>query len=282
MQFREHIVQWAEMTYAENPYGISIPEKYLYDARLIRSRDKNGCSISVANLAEIKQNGNSLELVARAIADAPWEKMETISFSPIFHRLVASEKMCPSNYVVEVINELDSYNAIRGVRGITDTDEFYIGTIARSLRALASYIREYSLADIIEYTLSKKNDGKGIFKMYSASVEQDMRYKTDIMFEYDGRLYRAWSYQTTRIGIERTANRIQRANGSGYNILFPFNFEEKEELCGWYLYDFLITSNVVKDLIVHKRSEIEPHWKYAERVRKNNYVIKYPAVFEVY
>ncbi len=283
MKIRDYIKQWSTLFYSRNPYGKSIPSTYLFSEKLIREYDKDGRKVYYANLSELKQDGWSMDYIVPAETEAPWEIWEIVSFSPIFHRLMQEEKMCPSNYIVNIIDALDVYEDEDAERNeIIHTEDFYIGTIARGLRALASYIREYSLAEIIENYLLKYALQYGVqFEMYRASVTQDMKYKTDILFRYDNQLYRAWSYQTTKNGIPKTSRRVLNANGHGYNILFPFNMWEKNNVAGWFLYDEKITENTIAKLITNNAEIPMEHWEYCEKVMQDNNIIKIPAIFVV-
>ena len=272
------IEKWGKMTFAENPYGSPIPDKYLYSDALIRKEYRYGKSQQYNNLSEMKQNGYCTEHIIKGRMSDPWEMEETISFTKIFHELCESEKLCPSNYVVEVIRALEQYDKHYLV---VHNEEFYIGTIARGLRAFASYVREKSLTDAIDTVLGKMAKMKNVnYQMFNSSVDDDMKKKTDVYFSYNDIRYRCWSYQTTERGIERTGNRIRNAY-SGYNVLFPFNFNEKVVLNGWYLYDFAIIRHFVIDLVTMNIKDVQKHSSYCEKMNDNPNIIEKPAVFLV-
>ena len=273
------LTEWAKMKFTENPYGKPIPKKFLYDERLLRNNGAHHNCDKPLCLAHLYQDGYITGRIIKADRDAPWEKFETISFSAIFHRLQETNTLCPSNYIVAVIDGLKEWD----IQHKTEHDEeFFRGTIARSLRCFASYIREWDLLENVERVLSvlQKANGKR-YLLYGASVEEDMKYKTDVLLIYDRNTYRIWSYQTTQNGIEKTSNRILGANGRGYNLLFPVNFDEARLVGGWYLYDPKWILHHFLDLVVNRRSPAMSHWEYCQKVREDKKIIKKPCIFEV-
>ena len=276
---KDEIEQWAKMKFSENPYGKQIPSKYLHDERIMRRFDRNGKPLSRRTLADLTQDGYAVASVCNTDKDAPWEKEETISFSKIFHDLVENEKMCPSNYVATVIDALQQYDVANQAY---HNQEFYRGTITRALRCLASYIREQCLQEILDETMQKIVSSKrGGYRLYGATVEDDMQKKTDIILFYNNATYRIWSYQTTRNGIEKTSSRILRANGRGYNVLMPFNIHERKNFHGWYLYDANIVSKSFAEILSLRDIEIQNHFEFSKLVRENPDIISIPAIFRV-
>ena len=284
MKIKDCVEQWSDMYFSYNPYGEAIPSKYLFEESLIRKYDWRGDRVYIKNLSELKQDGWCSDFIMKADPDAPWEIKETVLFSPLFHRLMEEGKMCPANYVVHIIKELDEYvDEDEKENKIIHSFEFYIGMIARGLRALASYIREYSLSEGIDDALSEISKNNSVkYEMYGTSVEQDMKYKTDILFKYDRRLYRAWSYLVTDRGVRNTSGRVLKANGYGYNILFPFDMREKKNTVdGWYLYDKTMVKNIVCEHIVNNNGDVITHQDYCQKVIDTPEIIKKPVVFFV-
>lgn len=278
-KIKEYITEWSSLFYNKNPYGEQIPDEFLFSEKMLRKYDRDGNEIKYKNLSEMKQDGWCIGNVKQGNMNDEWEKEEVISFSPIFHRLVETETLCPANYVVHIIKDLREYDL---EHNIVHNEEFYIGTIARGLRAFASYVREQNLTETIDEILSKSANIKQVnYKMFHASVRQDMKYKTDIMFSYNGSVYRAWSYQTTVRGIERTSSRVLKANGRGYNILFPFNMMERKEVNGWFLYNEDIVRHALIELIVANKNPVLTHLEYCNLVNENPYIIKKPSIFSV-
>lgn len=278
-KIKDYIVEWGSLFYSKNPYGKQIPDKYLFSETLLRKYDREGNKVQYKNLSEMRQDGWCISNVKQGSMEDEWEKEEVISFSPIFHRLVESNSLCPANYVVHIVEDLQKFDLEHGV---PHNEEFYIGTIARGLRAFASYVREQNLTETIDEILSKSANIKNVqYRMFQSSVNQDMKFKTDIMFSYNNEIYRAWSYQTTARGIERTSGRVLRANGRGYNVLFPFNIRERKEVSGWFLYDENIVRHTLIDLIVANKKPILIHSEYCDLVNENPYIIKKPSIFYV-
>ena len=276
---KDEIQAWSKMKFSENPFGKQIPSKYLHDERLMRRYDWTGKPLPRRTLADLSQDGYAVSNVCNTDKDAPWEKEETISFSKVFHELVESGQMCPSNYVVAVIDALQQYDVENQAY---HNSEFYRGTITRALRCLASYIREQCLQEILDETMkSITQDKRGGYRLYGATVEDDMRKKTDIILFYNGATYRIWSYQTTRNGVEKTSSRVLRANGRGYNVLVPFNIDERVNLCGWYLYDANIVSEAFTKIISMRDIEIQSHAEFSKVVRDNPNIISIPTIFSV-
>ena len=280
MQYiKDVIVSWAGMKFSENPYGKAIPSKYLYDDRILRRYDRLGNPLPRKTLADLMQDGYAVASVCNTAKDAPWEKEETISFSRVFHELVENGTMCPSNYVASVITALQQYDIENQTY---HNHEFYRGTITRALRCLASYVREQCLQEIIDEAMTSiTKTSRAGYRLYGATVEDDMQRKTDLILFYNSSTYRIWSYQTTRNGIEKTSSRVLRANGRGYNILMPFNIDERVDSHGWYLYDASIVKKAFSELISMRDIEIPSHFDFSKSVRNNPEIISEPAIFRV-
>ena len=275
----DRIMEWANLYFSINPYGEPIPDEFLYSATLIRPCDRHGNKVFVRCLADMKQNGYSIEYLKNDdTKKEAFEKEETISFSEIFHELLDTDTLCPSNYIVTIINRLKKYDISHGIE---HSNGFYCGTIARGMRAFASYLRELSLAEIIKTVVGAyaRRCNKE-FSMISTSVEEDIYKNTDICFSYDGKTYRVWSYQTTSAGVIKTGNRIKRAHGTGLNLLMPFNFEMRKECMGWYLYDYVLIRPLLYDTIINEKEAIA-HTKYCMMIKTNKYIIKTPTVIEI-
>lgn len=273
---RESVVQWAEMTFAENPYGDPIPEKYLNDQRVMRERSDN---VPRKPLGLRKQDGNVLNsLFNDPTKESDAEKEETVSFSAVFHRLERANTLCPSNFVAEVIKDLQKWDAENNTR---HDDDFYCKTIARSLRTFASMLREQNLREIVNQILKieaiRRRCG---YKMFEPSVEEDMKQKTDIALKYAGAFYRIWSYQSTESGIDRTSKRILKGAGRGRNLLIPFDISKVGKFNGWALYDDADVKEVLMKFVVTNKSPIQTYATYKKLVAADANVIAEPAIFD--
>ena len=273
---REAVEQWAELMFTENPYGEPIPEKYLYDQRVMRERSDG---VPRKPLAHRKQDGNVLNsLFNDPTKQTPAEKEETISFSAVFHRLERAGTLCPSNFIVEVINDLQQWDGENNTR---HDDDFYCKTIARALRTFASMLREQNLREIVNQVLKieaiRRRNG---YKMFEPSVEEDMLQKTDIALKYAGAFYRIWSYQSTEAGIDRTSKRIIKGAGRGRNLLMPFDIATVGKFNGWALYDEAAVKEVLMNLVVTNKSPIQSYSAYRKLVIADPAIIAEPAIFD--
>ena len=272
----QSIEKWAEMTFDVNPYGDPIPDKFLNDQRVMRERaDK----VARKPLAGRKQDGNVLNsLFNDPTKETAAEKEETISFSAIFHRLERADTLCPSNFVVEVINDLQKWDAEHNTR---HDDDFYCKTIARSLRTFASMLREQNLREIVDQVLKieaiRRRNG---YKMFAPSVEEDVKQKTDIMIKYAGAFYRIWSYQSTESGIDRTSKRILKGAGRGLNLLIPFDISTVSKTYGWALYDPLNVKEILMKHVVTRKGPVQTYFTYKKLVAADNNIIAEPALFD--
>ena len=270
------IEKWAEMTFDENPYGDPIPEKYLHDQRVMRERHNK----TLHNpLSGRKQDGNILNyLFNDPTKQTPAEKEETVSFSKIFHRLEETETLCPSNFIVEVINGLQEWDAEHNTR---HDDDFFCKTIARGLRTFASMLREQNLREIVDQVLKieaiRRRNG---YKMFAPSVEEDVKQKTDIMIKYAGAFYRIWSYQSTESGIDRTSKRILKGAGRGLNLLIPFDISAVGKTYGWALYDSQNVKEILMKHVVTRRGPVQTYFAYKKLVAADNNIIAEPALFD--
>ena len=271
----ETVSKWSDLTFDQNPYGDPIPEKYLHDMRVMRNI--NGMT-NVKPLSGRKQNGYILNFLFNdqsKKSDA--EDEETISFSDIFHRLEKSEALCPSNFLVEVINDLRKWDT---EHFIAHDDDFYCKTIARALRAFASMLREQNLREITNKILKiEAIRRRNTYQMFEASAEEDMKQKTDIAFRYAGVHYRVWSYQTTQSGIKKTSRRILRCAGKGKNLLMPFDITTANMVNGWAFYDEESVRDILLQNIVNNKCKVQSYWAYRKLVKEDPNIIKEPTVF---
>lgn len=277
----DQMEKWSKMKFSENPYYKKhVPDWILKNEQLIKPNTNPKYKHRSRFLADQKQDGNiTCKIFNNRDKTAPWEVMETISFSNVYRRLADNDELCPSNYVTQVVIELYSYAK---ARNISFDQLFYIGTISRSLRTFASMLREEFLAEITDGIMSEivKVTGK-TYSVHQSSAEEDMTTKTDVVLTYDGVEYRIWSYQTTESGIDKTSNRVKNANGSGYNILIPFNTDEKETKFGWWMYDRELIKKIIDEFVVNRDFEPMSHAEYKALVEADANVIAKPAIFKV-
>lgn len=241
MNIKKKMVDWSTMTFEDNPYGDKIPDVYLDSTEIL----KNGNT-----LRNIKQNGHIVSDVINDTSKKSFvENTNFVIFSTVFNRLLYDQKLCPSNYVNEVIKELSKYEFEHNK--IFDKSVYY-GYIARALRAFASYIREINLKEIITdyYQHICKKQGFSFFQekdTYENKINEDVHNKTDIYFEVEHIPYRIWSYQSTNSGVECTLKRVLKSK-KGINLYIPFNISTKSEFLGWYLYDETFIINSIKEI----------------------------------
>lgn len=244
----KNIQQWDDMTFEENPYGKAIPDIFLDNISLMREIDYKGNRIKIKSLREIKQDGFAINKIKNdkdKLSDA--ERNDYVMLSKIFHELYSENKLCPSNYVSKVLYALRDVDKINHLHLPI---EVYNGYLTRSLRAYASFIRELVLEEEIKQFLEfYAKEHNTTYSMLQTTWENDVHDKTDIMFQYDGKIYRVWSYQTTNIGQYKTGNRILKKCGKGYNLLLPSNFKEMDKYSGWLLYNKHIVNQQLEHLL---------------------------------
>ena len=247
------------MTFAENPYGETIPDVFL-DSKMVLRDGKS-------TLREKIQDGNILnDVFNEKDKTSPAEAFNDVLLAPIFKKLWDNEECCPSNYVSNVIFELTKYEMEHNT---SFSHEFYAKFIARSLRAFASYIREKSLEEIVcNLFTTVANEKKYSIEIGAADeIEEDLKNKTDILIILNGYTYRIWSFQSTDAGCKCTGRRAVNAK-KGVNIFVPFNIKDKYEVFGWFLYN----SNKTTDQI--KSAKAENFADFKKEVLKNNKTLK--------
>ena len=270
----ETVIHWASMSFKENPYGSQIPRKYLYDFRVMNKTTPQ------CVLADFMQDGNVMDYIFNDKSKmSAAEKEETVQFSDIFHRLEVAGTLCPSNYIVEVINDLEKWDVEHNTR---HDDNFYCKTIARGMRSFASILREINLREIIDDYLKAASTRRGYgYTMYQASVKEDMQFKTDISIKFGGALYRLWSYQCTSSGVKKTSERIKKGAGQGYNVLIPFDMETAEYVHRWAFYPEAYVKSVIDEFVLRKQTYVITHTMYKKQVEANMDTVKVPAMFRM-
>jgi hypothetical protein len=270
----ETVARWATMSFKENPYGEPIPRKYLYDFRVMDPKSKK------RTLSECMQDGNVMDYIFNDKSKmSAAEKEETVQFSDVFHRLEIKGTLCPSNYIVEVIHDLEKWDKENNTR---HNDDFYCKTIARSLRTFASMLRENNLREIIDAYMRTEAIRRGrVYKMFDANVQEDVNHKTDIAIKFAGTLYRIWSYQVTESGVKKTSKRIEKGAGYGYNVLLPFDLEDAEYVHGWAFYPVEYVENAMSEFVIARKFWVQTHADYKKQVKANREIIKVPAIFSM-
>lgn len=266
------ITRWSTMSFKENPYGGPIPDKYLYDSRVMRNGSKK------KNLAECMQDGNVLNCIFNdPDKNSPAEKEETIHFSETFHRLEVAGALCPASFVAGVIEDLEKWDAEHNTR---HDDEFFCHTIARSLRTFASMLRENNLREIIDQYLKVEAIRRRMgYKMFPANVDEDIHSKTDIAIKFAGAFYRIWSYQDTDSGVKKTSGRIKKGAGRGFNILMPFDIRNAECVLGWAFYRTDEVKEWLRNFIVMRPRQVQTYEVYRKQVDADNEIVKVPTIF---
>lgn len=272
---KDKILEWHKSTYATNLYGENIPTKYLEDESIVIPYAYGGYTYT--KLSQIRQNGFATQRVVNdKNKTSEAEKKEYVIFTEIFHDLVKKDKLCPANFVSEVLKKLKERDINEN---LCLSQDVYRGMITRAMRTFASYVRELCLEEIVEKTISAYAKTNGLqFEMLESTSEEDIKKKTDISFVLDNKVYRVWSYQVTNAGVDKTSNRVMRATGEGYNILMPFDmYEYKENFYGWFLYDSEKTSKTLIELV--SKNDVEKYCTYRDKVLSNKYIIKNPSIF---
>lgn len=266
------ITRWSKMSFKENPYGKQIPNKYLYNSKVMRDSSRK------RSLAECRQNGyvlnriyNDPEKTSKA------EDEETIKFSDTFHRLEVAGTLCPSNYVLEIIKDLEKWDVEHNIK---HDEDFFCKTIARSLRTFASMMRENFLREVIEdYLRVEAVKRKLEYKMFAADTKQDIYNKTDILLNFADTFYRIWSYQDTKPGVEKTSARIKKGAGQGFNVLMPFNMHKAETIIGWKFYNPSEVKVWLYDYVICRPENVQSWQTYREQVKADMYIVKVPTIF---
>ena len=275
----DHISTWSKMSFAENPYDRALPDWILRDNRIM-AVNKYTKSKPKKQLCDFNQNGNvTLVVINDSTKTIDWETEETISYSKIFRDLLDRKKLCPSNFAANVIDSLYKWDQNHNMM---HSQDFYIGTVARGCRAFASLMREQHLTEIVDsfMRVEAKKRGKK-YRLWKTTVREDMKMKTDIIFKYDGEFYRLWSYQTTESGIDRTSKRVMKACGKGYNILVPFNDDEKVPEEGWWLYNKDVVQKILTKFVLDRDFEVMSHEEYKKLVEADKNIIMKPAIFKI-
>lgn len=277
----DHIREWSNMSFAKNPYDDrKLPQCILTDERIIKVNEHIKDKSRKKFLCYYKQDGNiTTKIINNRDKTKDYEKDNLISFSKIFHDLLEQNKLCPSNYLLRVVIDLYKWEK---EHGIFHDQDYYIGMVARSCRTFASFIREQYLVETIDEIMSveAKNRGKK-YKMYKTTAQEDLKNKTDIKFVYDGKVYRVWSYQTSKSGVKCTSARVAKACGEGYNIMVPFNKGEEVPEFGWWLYDRERVYNILKRFVFDRDFKPISVNEYQKIVQICPEVIKLPAIFKV-
>ena len=277
----DQMAKWSKMKFSENPYYKKhVPDWILKNEQLMKPNTHPKYAHVSRFIADHKQDGYiTIKVVNFRGKDVPWEKRETIIFSEIYRRLKEEGTLCPSNFIKQVILDLYAYAREHN----EDFDQmFYIGTVARAVRTFASMLREEYLTEIIGELMDEfcKDNGKS-YEIRQTTAKEDTSEKTDVCLIYDGEVYRIWSYQTTDDGIDKTSNRVKNACGAGYNILMPFNTEEKEVHLGWWMYNKELVKHILDEFVVNRTFEPMSHAKYKKLVEADKKIITKPAIFKV-
>jgi hypothetical protein len=275
----DHIDDWSKMSFSKNLYGPKLPE-WVLKSNFLMPEEKRNPKSKKKLLEDYYQDGNvTTKVVNDPDKKADWEVEETISYSKVFRELLDAKTLCPSNFALNVILELRKWDLEHNKR---HNEEFYLGTVARGCRSFASLMREQHLTEIIDEVMKTEAKKKGKkYSLYKTTVRADMKQKTDIMFKYDGDVYRVWSYQTSKSGIECTSRRVAKACGKGYNIMIPFNDGEKVREKGWWLYDREVVHNILKRFVFERDFEPISVEEYQKIVKLCPEFIKFPAIFKV-
>ena len=280
-KIRTLVGQWAKYDFTYNPYGPQIPYKYLYNKNLIREskRHKGQC------LADFKQDGYITEYVVNDKNHPAEGNDNPVIFSEIYHDLVDKNELCLSNYVYHIIKKLDGKN-----KSGKYNEDYYVHTIARGLRSIASFLREIDGRDIVEDFLMKlARFQKCKCVMLDTNVIDDTRDKTDILALFGGIKIRIWSYQVTEYGVNFTSGRIVDKKGNpklspdindGLNLLLPFDMYSQKDVChGWFFYSADVVRHTLINLLVNP--VVIPYDIYYKDVAKDKYKVKTPVIFQV-
>ena len=257
---RDKLNEWSKMPVSYNPCGEQLPDKYLNTTVMLKRELQGG-----KPFGEYMQNGYITEGILNDYnKTAPWETENYVVFSALKEKLYKDGTLCISNYLVHILKELE-YKSKKF--GITFDEDYKIGTMCRGLRTLASFIREKEAEEDIENIIRQfaviTNEP---YSFETVSAETDVKEKTDILFHYANKVFRVWSYQVTKSGIDRTSHRIVDDNGksklsvrynSGYNLLLPFDmYSNKENLHGWFLYDKGYIRNVLVNSVLNTNNAL--------------------------
>ena len=241
MSIKEQLLLWSKTPMSINPYGNPLPDKYLNSTVMLKPHLRNG-----KPFGEYLQDGYITEIVLNdKNKTTPWEVDNYVIFSEIRERLYKNNTLCISNYLVEVLLALDK---VEQEKNKSFSDEYRIGTMCRSLRTFASFIRECDLKEMLEDAMGHiSRITKKHYVFPDVTAQMDSKEKTDILLHYDDKVFRIWSYQVTPAGVNKTSHRIiddygrprlNSKNNSGYNLLMPFDmYGNKEVYLGWFLYD---------------------------------------------
>ena len=273
MTIQKSISYWATLPFDVNPYGDNLPS-WLLDTPMLMKKQRT--SADAKCLRELNQNGNVLcSVVNDDFKISSAERKNFVIFSEIFKKCYDNNTLCPANYIAEVLKTLDE----KPIETYGEYPfDFYIGTVARSIRAFASYLREIVLKEIIENFLITNNM---TYTMFNVDSEMDSKEKTDIFFIANSNFYRVWSYQATDIGCVKTNARILSGAKNGINILMPFNRFDKicKNTNGWDIYDESETEDYLFEIF---SKEPLLYSDVKEKIQENFKFITKPVAFLVH
>lgn len=279
IKIREQLQNMSEMPISYNPYGSPLPPIFLTTTLMLKEHLQDG-----KPFGEYMQNGYITAVVKNdKNKTAPWEIENPVIFSEIRERLYKSNRLCVSNYLVEVLNALEKAGSF--------SLEYKVGMLCRSLRTFASFFRECELKeDIEEFMKSICRVTKKSYCLLEVTAKVDSKEKTDILLEYGDNLFRIWSYQDTPAGVNMTSHRILDDDGnpkldvfhnSGFNLLMPFDKNGRKENCvGWYLYDKEVIRHTLINNVVYTDNVISSDMLY-DMIRKNRDAVKSNLLFRV-
>lgn len=221
MDIRTLIQIWSNKDYSNGfPTKIDLDENALVITKRLFDIHFNG----------VKMNGDSVMRLPR-IEEA--ERRNDIIFTGIFYRLYKEGFLSPAYFLFAITEECIN-------RNITDEDIIW-GYMCRGLRTFASLLREIDLADKIKDRLPECRT--------EMNPELDVMSHIDILVNYKNQDYGIWSYQKTENGLKNGSEKLRGDRGkikNGVYILCPFDENDKETCCGWWLHSANYVDKVVK------------------------------------
>ena len=253
---REFMKIWKETTYSKGlNYCREIKKEPKVFELCIEILEKQ-------NLLDKYMDGNSVE-------NLPFineNYRSKVSFTDVFWKL-AEHYITPASYIAAIVNEC--------VKKGVESKEEITWAVGRGLRSLPAFFRELDLTYKIASLVPEAE--------FHNSPEQDIKEHTDIRIELKGQIYRLWSYQNSKNGLDKTAKKFAETRGelpTGIHFLCPidiWNKNQVEEFATWYFYSDRYVKFLIEMMDIEKpdsyeeikglqRSELQMYLKKANLV----------------
>ncbi len=201
--------------WATKTFGKAVEETFWKDSNI---REKLREQLAALKILDEKVTGNAIIGLERTR-----ELGGGINYTETFFEVLNATQNCnPIDYLYLLVKK----SSDRG-------NEFgkTTGILARSMRTLASLLKDMDFAVLMERKIKKNRLFEGA--EIKTSAEEDLKNHTDILFKIKGREYRIWLFQYSPRGLPHDIERITGMRGplpSGAHIISPIKLEKAMEL----------------------------------------------------